>query len=156
MRKRKQWVKKKDTPLFVMQLFLHIHCSLGVFKAAHVPTDTGWWARILAASSWGLKRKRYPMSGYPHPHSGQLYHSVGCRVPPSLDILPFLHHLCITRVTILLLLTWEKALLNSKGLSSKEICAGVALFMVELLPWFHTYSVALYTTFLSWSPCLCA
>lgn len=47
MRKRKQGVK----PLFVMQLLLHIHCSVGFFKAAHVPTDTGWWARILAASS---------------------------------------------------------------------------------------------------------
>lgn len=40
-----------------MQLFLHIHCSVGVFKAAHVPTDTGCWARILAASSWRWKRK---------------------------------------------------------------------------------------------------
>lgn len=47
MRKRKQGVK----PLFVMQLLLHSHCSVGFFKAAHVPTDTGWWARILAASS---------------------------------------------------------------------------------------------------------
>ena len=43
--------KQGQTTLFSMQLLLHIHCSVGVFKAAHVPTDTGWWARILAASS---------------------------------------------------------------------------------------------------------
>lgn len=48
---RKERTMGKKNPLFVMQLLLHIHCSLGVFKAAHVPTDTGWWARILAASS---------------------------------------------------------------------------------------------------------
>lgn len=54
--------KQGQTALFSMQLLLHIHCSVGVFKAAHVPTDTGWWARILAASSWRLKRKRHPVS----------------------------------------------------------------------------------------------
>lgn len=54
--------KQGQTTLFSMQLLLHIHCSVGVFKAAHVPTDTGWWARILAASSWRLKRKRHPVS----------------------------------------------------------------------------------------------
>lgn len=78
MRQRKQGVK----PLFVMQLLLHIHCSVGFFKAAHVPTDTGWWARTLAASSWRLKRKRHPVSGYTHVHTWWLYHSIGCLYLP--------------------------------------------------------------------------
>lgn len=65
-RKTQERESKGQTTLFSMQLLLHIHCSVGVFKAAHVPTDTGWWARILAASSWGLKRKRYPVSEWLH------------------------------------------------------------------------------------------
>lgn len=65
-RKTQERESKGQTTLFSMQLLLHIHCSVGIFKAAHVPTDTGWWARILAASSWGLKRKRYPVSEWLH------------------------------------------------------------------------------------------
>lgn len=65
-RKTQERESEGQTTLFSMQLLLHIHCSVGVFKAAHVPTDTGWWARILAASSWGLKRKRYPVSEWLH------------------------------------------------------------------------------------------
>lgn len=152
MRKRKQWVKK-NTPLFVMQLFLHIHCSLGFFKAAHVPTDIGWWARILAASSWGLKRKKIP--------NEWLSTSTFRAVVPLSRVLcsAFLGHLAISPPCLHYsgynsrLLTWEKALRNSKGL----ICAEVAPYMVGLLPSFHTYSVVLCTTFLSWSsPSLCA
>lgn len=93
MRKRKQWVKNQNKTLFCHAASLTHSLQFGGFKAAHVPTDTGWWARILAASSWELKRKTHPVSGYTHAHSGHLYHSIGCL---SLTVSVFFVHLPVS------------------------------------------------------------
>lgn len=126
-----------------MQLLLHIHCSVGVFKAAHVPTDTGCWARILAASSWRLKRKSKGLNSMctarVTPHSGGAWSTAG----PSLAPDPF----CMS---LLLCLGWnlqQWLFLTAGAPSSKQpqwthfSIIEPTLFHGPLLDWFFTFAV---------------